>query len=105
MPGRGNDGTGLFPPRPAKSGTGHIWAGTATGRFVAAVPSAFSLETKFQTGVAPVALGVLCHDGNGFFAANDDQQFSGAGDGGVEDTAAEQIRRTVPGGKNHGPVL
>ena len=103
--GPGSGVTGPFHPFRGSGGTARTWAGTATGRFGRTVSFAFPLEPEFQACVAPVALGVLRHDSDGLFPANDDQQLSGTGDGGVEDAAAEQIRRSVPGREDHGPVL
>ena len=106
-PGRGHGSGGTGPSRPFRGsgGTARTWAGTATGQFGRTVSFAFPLEPEFQACVAPVALGVLCHDGNGLLPAHDDQKFSGPGNGGVENAAAEQVRGAVPGREDHGPVL
>ena len=89
--GPGSDGKGPFRLFGAGCDTARTWAETAIGQYGRTVSFAFTLEPQLQTGVAPVALGVFRHDGDGFFLTHDDQQLSGPGDGGVEDAATEQV--------------
>ena len=89
----------------AACGTARISAERAVVKEDQAISSAFPLKPQLQSGIAPAAFGIFGHNSDGFLFADDDQQFSGPGDGGIENAAAEQVGRTVPGGKNYGPVL
>ena len=63
------------------------------------------LQAQLQAGVPAAHLGVFRHGCHSLLPAYDDQQLPCPGNGGVENAAAQQIRRAVPGAQHHGPVL
>ena len=102
---RGNCGTDPTHLFPAVFGTEHISSETAIPKSNGITSSDFPLQSQLQSSIAAVLLEIIGHHRHSFFPTNNNQQFSGPGNGSIENAAAKQIWRTIPSRQNDCPVL